>query len=93
QRNWIGRSEGMDLDFEVAGTGEKLTVFTTRHDTVFGVTYLVIAAEHPLVERLIAGQPNEDELRQFVSDVIAQDDIARTADDTEKVGMFTGGYA
>ena len=92
QRNWIGRSEGMDLDFTVAGTGEKLTVFTTRHDTVYGVTYLVIAAEHPLVERLISGRPDEDGLRRFVSEIMSQDDMVRTAEDTEKVGMFTGRY-
>ncbi|MEA4884914.1 MAG: leucine--tRNA ligase [Clostridia bacterium] len=90
QRNWIGRSEGIDLDFTVPGSGAPLTVFTTRHDTVYGVTYLVIAAEHPAVEELVSGRPNEAELRQFVADVISEDDMVRIAEDTEKAGMFTG---
>ncbi|MCR4426220.1 MAG: leucine--tRNA ligase [Firmicutes bacterium] len=93
QRNWIGRSEGVDLDFVVPETGDTITVFTTRHDTVYGVTYMVLAPEHPLVNRLIAGRPNQDALRRFVDRIISQDDIVRTAEDMEKEGMFTGAYA
>ncbi len=87
QHNWIGRSEGVDIDFAVEGTGEKLTIFTTRQDTICGVSYVVLAPEHPLLEQLISGKPDEADIRRFVEDVMAQDEIARTAEDTEKVGM------
>ncbi|HOK71057.1 MAG TPA: class I tRNA ligase family protein, partial [Bacillota bacterium] len=93
QRNWIGRSEGVDIDFHVPETGDKLTIFTTRQDTVYGVSYVVVAPEHPLVDKLIEGKPNEAEIRRFVEDTIGQDDIVRTSEETEKVGMFTGAYA
>jgi leucyl-tRNA synthetase len=93
QHNWIGRSEGVDIDFAVEGTGEKLTIFTTRQDTICGVSYVVLAPEHPLLEQLISGKPDEADIRRFVEDVMAQDEIARTAEDTEKVGMPTGAYA
>ncbi|BDG61458.1 leucine--tRNA ligase [Caldinitratiruptor microaerophilus] len=93
QRNWIGRSEGCEIVFRVEGTGEPIPVFTTRPDTVFGVTYMVLAPEHPLVERLIEGKPQADEVRRFVEWVRTQSEIARTAEDVEKVGLFTGAYA
>ncbi len=93
QRNWIGRSEGVDIDFHVPETGDKLTIFTTRQDTIYGVSYVVVAPEHPLVDKLIEGKPNEAEIRRFVEDTIGQDDIVRTSEETEKVGMFTGAYA
>ena len=53
QRNWIGRSEGANINFEVPSISEKLTVFTTRHDTLFGATYMVMAQEHPLVKKIV----------------------------------------
>ena len=93
QHNWIGQSEGMDIEFPLADIPGSLKVFTTRHDTLYGVTYVVIAPEHPAVEALISGKPNEAELRAFVADVIAQEDIERTSEETEKIGMFTGSYA
>ena len=93
QHNWIGRSEGMDIEFPLADIPGSLKVFTTRHDTLYGVTYVVIAPEHPAVEALISGKPNEAELRAFVADVIAQEDIERTSEETDKIGMFTGSYA
>ncbi len=93
QHNWIGRSEGMDIEFRLVDVDGSLTVFTTRHDTLWGVTYLVIAPEHPMVDRLIAGKPNEAELRAFVADVISQEDMERTSEEAEKIGMFTGSYA
>ena len=83
----------MDIEFRLADMDGSLTVFTTRHDTLFGVTYIVVAPEHPIVERLIAGQPNEAELRAFVADVVSQEDMDRTSEETEKIGMFTGAYA
>ncbi|HHV94652.1 MAG TPA: leucine--tRNA ligase [Firmicutes bacterium] len=93
QANWIGRSEGTEIRFAVEGLEEELAVFTTRPDTVFGVTYVVVAPEHPLVDKLIAGQENEAEIRAFLKEVMAQDEITRTAEDTEKKGIMTGRYA
>ncbi|NLY52802.1 MAG: leucine--tRNA ligase [Firmicutes bacterium] len=93
QANWIGRSEGTEIRFAVEGFEEELPVFTTRPDTVFGVTYVVVAPEHPLVDKLIAGQENEEELRAFLKEVMAQDELMRTAEDTEKKGIMTGRYA
>ncbi len=67
QENWIGRSEGAEFSLEIEGHAEKIPVYTTRVDTIFGITFMALAAEHPLVEKLIAGQPNEAEIRQFVT--------------------------
>ncbi len=92
QENWIGRSEGARVVFR-SEEGAELPVFTTRPDTIFGVTYMVIAPEHPLVEKLIAGKPEAEAVRSFVRKVMDQDEIARTAADTEKEGVFTGAYA
>src|SRR5207245_5779382 len=91
QRNWIGRSEGAELVFETPG-GQKITVFTTRPDTVFGATYLVLAPEHPLVEALTA-----DEQRRAVNayrrEVQAKDIVSRKVGDRAKTGVFLGSYA
>lgn len=92
QENWIGRSEGAEISFPVAGRKEEITVFTTRPDTVFGVTYMVLAPEHPLVEKLIAGTEQAGEVRSFVREVTRLSEIARTAADLEKVGIFTGAH-
>ncbi len=93
QANWIGRSHGTEIIFGIEGFDDELPVFTTRPDTVFGVTYMVIAPEHPLVGKLIAGQENEAEIRAFVKEILSQDEITRTSEETEKKGMFTGRYA
>lgn len=94
QKNWIGKSEGANVEFTIPELGdEKVTVFTTRPDTLFGVTYMVIAPEHPLVEQLIAGKPQEDQVRGFVAEMKKESDITRTSTDAEKVGHFTGAYA
>ena len=93
QKNWIGRSEGCQFSLALEGFQEQLTVFTTRPDTVFGVTYMVLAPEHPLVEVLAAGQPQEQEVKEFVKRMKSTSDIARTATDAEKEGIFTGAYA
>ncbi|HEY6706799.1 MAG TPA: class I tRNA ligase family protein, partial [Actinomycetota bacterium] len=69
QRNWIGRSTGADVDFQVAETGETVRVFTTRPDTLFGATFFVLAPEHPLAERLVAGTEREAEFRAFLERV------------------------
>jgi len=93
QKNWIGRSEGCQFSLVLEGYEEILTVFTTRPDTVFGVTYMVLAPEHPLVETLAAGKPQEQEVKEFVKRMKGTSDIARTATDAEKEGIFTGAYA
>ncbi len=93
QINWIGRSEGAEVTFDLAGLEGQITVFTTRPDTLYGATYLVLAPEHPLVETLIAGRPEADAVRDFVARERVVSDIERTAETTEKRGIFTGAYA
>ena len=93
QRNWIGKSVGVEVDFTVEGTGEKLTIFTTRPDTLFGVTFMSIAPEHPMLEALIAGKAQAEEVRAFVQRVLREDKAARTDENQEKEGIFTGAYA
>ncbi len=95
QRNWIGRSVGAHITFkleEPQGDDTGITVFTTRQDTVFGATFMSLAAEHPLVEKLIAGKPEEARVREFVERVSGMDRSVRTAEDMEKEGVFTGAY-
>ncbi len=93
QENWIGRSEGLEFNFDVDGFDEKIPVYTTRQDTLCGVSYVVLAPEHPLVERLIAGTEQEAAVRAFVETVRSQSEIARTSTEVEKEGIFTGAYA
>ncbi|MGS0765143.1 leucine--tRNA ligase [Syntrophomonas curvata] len=93
QRNWIGRSEGCQFSLAIEGSKEALSVFTTRPDTVFGVTYMVLAPEHPLVEKLAAGKPQKTQVQAFIKKMKATSDMARTASDAEKEGVFTGAYA
>jgi leucyl-tRNA synthetase len=93
QRNWIGKSVGVEVDFSVEGAGEKLAIFTTRQDTLFGVTFMSIAPEHPMLEFLIKGKPQADEVRAFVQRVMSEDKAARTDEKREKEGVFTGAYA
>lgn len=92
QENWIGRSEGAQFGFAVQDREEKIEVYTTRQDTVFGVSYVVLAPEHPLVEKLIAGKKEEQAVRAFVERVKKQSDLSRTSSETEKEGIFTGAY-
>jgi leucyl-tRNA synthetase len=93
QRNWIGRSSGVEVDFPVVGGDVPIRIFTTRQDTLYGATFLVLAPEHPLVRPLVAGLPREGEVLAFVEQTTRQDRIARTAVTTEKLGVFTGRYA
>lgn len=90
QQNWIGRSEGLELTFEIPELHDTVTVYTTRPDTVFGVTFLVLAAEHPLVEKICTNNPKADEIRAFCKKVKNQSDIERTSSESEKEGIFTG---
>lgn len=92
QRNWIGRSEGVNIDFPVEGSDLKLTCFTTRVDTIYGCTYMVLAAEHPKVEELVAGSPDKDKIMAFIKGVRSESKIARASTEAEKKGIFTGRY-
>ena len=93
QENWIGRSEGAEFSFDVPDYGEKIPVYTTCPHTVFGVTYVVLAVEHPLVEKLIKGRDNEAEIRAFMDETKNLSEMERTSSESEKKGMFTGAYA
>jgi len=93
QRNWIGRSEGCQFDMKIAGSDEVISVFTTRPDTVFGVTYMVLAPEHPLVEKLSQNTKQAEAVNKFIDNMKHLSDIARTSTEIEKEGVFTGAYA
>lgn len=90
QKNWIGRSTGAEIDFTVTQSNQIISTFTTRPDTVFGVTYMVLAPEHPLIEDLISGTAKADEVRAFVKAVQAKSFIERTDETREKEGIDTG---
>lgn len=92
QENWIGRSEGAMITFE-AETGDEFEVFTTRPDTLFGVSYVVFAPEHPLVKKLIEGKEEAAAVEAFADETSKLSEIERTSTETEKKGVFTGAYA
>jgi leucyl-tRNA synthetase len=92
QKNWIGRSEGCQFRLQVAETDLHFEVFTTRPDTVFGMTFAVLAPEHPLVEQLIAGSATEGQARAYIEQAARQSEIERLAEG-DKSGVFTGRYA
>ncbi len=92
QRNWIGRSEGCEVDFPLVGREETIRIFTTRVDTIFGATYMVLAPEHPLVAA-ITTPDRRAEIEAFVEKVKATDKIERTNPESEKEGVFTGAHA
>ncbi|MGR3219119.1 MAG: leucine--tRNA ligase [Candidatus Anammoxibacter sp.] len=92
QANWIGRSEGATIDFTLEGTDKVITCFTTRPDTIFGVTYMSLAPEHPLIKELVTGTEHENAVMEFVKRAVNQSRIERTDDTAEKEGVFTGKY-
>ncbi len=92
QQNWIGRSEGVEVDFKVDGMDKKVRVYTTRPDTIYGVTYMVIAPEHPIVKDLIKGTEQEQACNEFIEKMMYLNEITRTSSETEKEGVFTGRY-
>jgi leucyl-tRNA synthetase len=92
QRNWIGRSEGAEVHFEVAGRSEKITVFTTRPDTLFGATYMVLAPEHPLVDS-IATADQKEAIAAYRTAAASKSDLERTELAKDKTGVFTGAFA
>ena len=93
QKNWIGRSEGTEFSFDVPSINERISVYTTRVDTIYGVSYVVLAPEHPYVERLIENAPNKTDLDAFITRMRNMSDIDRTSTEAPKEGMFTGSYA
>lgn len=92
QRNWIGRSEGAEVDFPVYGIDEKIRVFTTRPDTLFGATYMVLAPEHPLVD-IITTAEYRQQVKDYQLKASQKSDLERTELQKDKTGVFTGGYA
>ena len=92
QRNWIGRSEGVNIDFPVVDSDKTLTCFTTRVDTIFGCSYMVLAPEHPMIGELIEGSPEKERIVDFVNEIRLSSNIERAQTDTEKRGIFTGRY-
>ena len=92
QRDWIGRSEGAEVDFPLVGRSEKLTVYTTRPDTLFGATYMVIAPDHPLTVN-IAGAEQRSAVAAYVQAASRKSDMERTALNKEKSGIFLGAFA
>lgn len=92
QENWIGRSEGIEASFPIKGRDESITVFTTRHDTLYGVTYMVLAPEHPLVPGLVKGTPHEESVMEFVGRMRFLSETERTSLEAEKEGHFLGSY-
>jgi leucyl-tRNA synthetase len=90
QNNWIGRSEGAQIKFKIKDSDEQIEVFTTRPDTIFGATYMVLAPEHPLVKKLVVGTDKEEEVMSFIAKMKEQDEEERTGSDAEKLGVDTG---
>lgn len=91
QRNWIGKSEGAEIDFPIVGSGDPLTVFTTRPDTLYGATFLVLAPEHPLVPQLVTAN-HTPEVELYVEKAKKISVIDRANFEREKTGVFTGAY-
>lgn len=92
QRNWIGRSEGARILFDLEKGGESIEVFTTRPDTLHGATFMSLAPEHPLCHKLSQGTPQEQEVELFINRVLSQDWQSRVGDQAEKEGVFTGAF-
>jgi leucyl-tRNA synthetase len=91
QRNWIGRSEGVEIDFPVVNSDEKITIFTTRADTLFGVSYLVLAPEHPILEKLSGTIRNKEELDRYRKESNKLSEIDRTNTERTKTGIVLSG--
>ncbi|MBQ2747536.1 MAG: leucine--tRNA ligase [Firmicutes bacterium] len=92
QKNWIGRSTGAEVDFEIKDFDEKLRIFTTRPDTLYGVTYMVMSPEHPFIDKLVTGTEFEAAVREYQDKVEKMTDIERTSTTNEKTGVFIGRY-
>ena len=92
QKNWIGKSIGAEVTFEIEGYDKGLDIFTTRADTLYGVTYMVLAPEHPYLRDLVAGSEYEAEVDKYLDEVQHLSDIERTSTTKEKTGVFIGRY-
>ena len=92
QENWIGRSEGLEFRLPAPALETEISVYTTRPDTVFGMTFVALAPEHPLVEQICATSEKAEEIRAFCARVKKQSDIERSSSESEKEGIFTGLY-
>ncbi len=92
QTNWIGKSQGAEVEFKLDGSDEIITVFSTRPDTLFGATFLVLAPEHPLANKLAVGD-FKDFTKTYIADALKKPEIERMNDTREKTGVFTGSYA
>ena len=92
QRNWIGKSTGLACDFKVEGSDQTITIFTTRPDTIFGVTFMSLAVEHPLLKVLTKGKSEEEQVNIFVQETILAKQRASLDQEMEKQGVFTGSY-
>jgi len=92
QKNWIGKSAGAKIDFCMEGSGEKIPIFTTRPDTIYGVTFMALPPEHPLVQDWLAEEPNNKALHDFCRKVINEDKVQRSSAEAIKEGVFSGRY-
>lgn len=92
QRNWIGKSQGVEVDFKIENTNKKFSVFTTRVDTLYGCTYVVLAPEHPLVKE-ITTEDQKKSVENYINECQRKSDLERTSLNKEKTGVFTGSYA
>lgn len=92
QHNWIGRSEGLEFSFEIPALNDTVAFYTTRPDTAYGVTFMALAAEHPLIKKICENNPKADEINAFCERVRNQSEIERTSSESEKEGVFTGVY-
>lgn len=92
QHNWIGRSEGLEFSFKIPALNDTVAVYTTRPDTAYGVTFMALAAEHPLLKKICENNPKADEINAFCERVRNQSEIERTSSESEKEGVFTGVY-
>ncbi|MBW1636748.1 MAG: leucine--tRNA ligase, partial [Deltaproteobacteria bacterium] len=92
QRNWIGKSTGLTCDFKIDGLDAVLPIFTTRPDTIFGVTFMSVAAEHPILSTLLEGSDKREEVLNFVNEIIAEKHRQSRDEEPEKRGIFTGRY-
>lgn len=92
QHNWIGRSEGLEFSFEIPALNDTVAVYTTRPDTAYGVTFMALAAEHPLIKKICENNPKADEINAFCERVRNQSEIERTSSESKKEGVFTGVY-
>lgn len=91
QRNWIGRKEGINISYDIVGSSDVVVCFTTRPDTNFGATFVVIGPEHPLIARIVTSEQKQG-VEEYVSAALKKTEIDRLAEDKEKTGVFTGAY-